>query len=260
MYTYCIYLLTLKYFLYYRTLNKFQLYHVLSFLHPKPMRLVCKYWTLVMQNRGMDPEGREEDDFDDDKDKSKDNPTSTSSHQTKDDERNTKSDGNEEEDRSVNGGVSASGRITNNLFRAKTVPLASQIVAEETSKSARNTSGEPLTEQQKLDLEELTHSSDENHDHEKVEKTINGVKSKNKYRNEVISYLKGSLSTMSRKEDMKTHLKKQIDDWKKEFQRKHKREPSDEEKVNGISPLFREYARVCASASGSGSGSGRVVV
>lgn len=64
------------------------------------------------------------------------------------------------------------------------------------------------------------------------------------YPDDIKTYLRASLSAMSRMEGEKAEIKARIDQWKLNFERRHRRQPSDQEKLTNISSLFQKFSKL----------------
>jgi hypothetical protein len=225
----------------YRTLNTYELYNVLSFLRTKPMKVVCKYWENTITTKGRDPDGRDEDTF------------GYSNHNNGGEAYHY--DMHHNHMIPTHSNLKISNQNSNNNMLTKCVSEDSIIHIP---------SAEDAINHNKMILK---HNNNSNSNHDRNGSTVNiqndniefeddedeslsqgdnhiTLKSNGKSRNDILNYLKSSLNAMSKKEDIKVELKKRIDIWKNDFQKVHRREPSDEEKMQGIAPLFKEYSRV----------------
>jgi len=64
------------------------------------------------------------------------------------------------------------------------------------------------------------------------------------YPDDVKNYLRSSLAAMTRMEEEKATLKARIDQWKINFERRHHRPPSDQEKLTNISTFYQKYSEL----------------
>merc|ERR1712000_246785 len=64
------------------------------------------------------------------------------------------------------------------------------------------------------------------------------------YRSDVVHYVKGSLDSLKDMEAEKSDIRRKISTWKKQFEMRYGRPPSDEEKIRNIPELFQRYSMI----------------
>lgn len=64
------------------------------------------------------------------------------------------------------------------------------------------------------------------------------------FRNDVVKFVKGSIDNMKLMEVERSEVKKKITMWKRQFEKRYKRPPSDEEKLRNIPELFQRFSYV----------------
>ena len=72
----------------------------------------------------------------------------------------------------------------------------------------------------------------------------NSKKTSTSYRSEVVSFVKESIENMKTMEAERNDIKKKIAGWKRQFEKRYKRPPSDEEKLRNIPELFQRFSYV----------------
>jgi hypothetical protein len=74
--------------------------------------------------------------------------------------------------------------------------------------------------------------------------TVPATKNNPSYRNDVVKFVKGSIDNMKTMELERSEVKKKIFSWKRQFEKRYKRPPSDEEKLRNIPELFQRFSYV----------------
>lgn len=230
----------------FRTLNRFQLYTIFSFLNPSAVKLVCKHWKDIIENGipvvdaniAIDNYPFHEDENSLIADNKKPITKQFSSSLPIPDKVTYTKGNRRRADIDVSAHSNKSASVNGNGKVAVDEQLSSDEeddIVDLQEELKENGNGETAGGTKGSKLETLTRQLSSQH---------TTVSKRNPYKAEVVQYLKGTLSSMTKKEEVKTQLKKKIDDWKREFLRKHGREPSDEEKYHGLAPLFKECSRL----------------